>query len=124
MSYIVTVDLWGPVTGCELLVDAPREETYALTRERVHERLCQCLPEAEVVWAGLRRDERLEREAWRQGRRLTVTINLAVERDSLDETYIHWLRVWIEAQVAEAMLELLNPMRVDDVSVLRPWEFF
>lgn len=120
MSYLVTVDLWGPETGCELIASAQPEEVFESVCERAQPRLSVSLPGAVVVWVTLARTERELDGLICSGYRLSVTIRLARQMETLDVADEIWLENWIESEVAVSLLELINPMRVDGVKVMRP----
>lgn len=122
MTYVATVDLWCPNTGCELDADAAPAQIFDTVCGLLREKLRLSVPSATLVWAALRRDTRLEYGRPRAGYSLTVTMSVALDSDIVDGLYLRWLRGWLEAQVSVALLELINPMRVEDVTVLRPWD--
>jgi hypothetical protein len=94
-----------------------------MVEARVGERLYPAMSGARVAWVVLKRERPWECTGRRSGYTLTIIITLAREPNSLNEVYTRWLRGWVESLVASSLLELVNPMCVNDVSLLRPWDF-
>lgn len=122
MSDLVIVKLWGPETGCELDISAQPEEIYVMVSERVRDHLRSSMPEAVVVWVALAEEARMEDGALVPGYALEVTIRVGGRVDPQDNEGEDWLSGWLESHVSVALLELINPMTIDQVNVTRPDE--
>ncbi len=120
MPYLVTVEIWGPETGCELELDMLAREAEEATRLCAERGLHASLPGASVTHVAVAREARKEGERLRPGYRVALTISAPEPLSRLSESGERWLRFWVESEVSVALLELINPMTVDAVSVTPP----
>ncbi len=117
MSYLVTLEIWGPETGSELGAGAMAGDAEEAVRACASRVLDHSLPGASVTRVVVSVEEREWNGRARLGHHVTVVIQ-APEPPGLDgERDGRWLRFWIESEVSVALLELINPMRVEGVSV-------
>jgi hypothetical protein len=117
MPYLVNVEIWGPETGCELELDGRASEARDAVRACARRGLQARLPEASVTDVVVGRQERWWDGRMRPGYRVAVTISAprAPERDRQPDE--RRLPIWVESDVCAALLELINPLSVERVSV-------
>jgi hypothetical protein len=112
----VMVRIWGPAKGSELELATRAGEAEIEARACALRGLSDSLPCARVIESAVTREARIE-----DGRALPgYLVSLTIETRA--PTWpggggVEWLQLWIESEVSVALLELLNPMVVDGVSV-------
>ena len=117
MSYLAMVEIWGPKVGSELELETRAEEAEKEVSACALRGLHPSLPEASVLWAAVSEEERECNGRMCPGHRVTVAIIVPEPLDQDGERDGRWLRFWVESEVSVALLELINPMTVDRVSV-------
>ena len=117
MSYLALVEIWGPKAGSELELGAQASEAEDAVSACALRGIHSSHPEASVLWAAVSEEEREWNGRMRSGHRVTVAIAVPEPLDQDGERDGNWLRFWIESEVSVALLELINPMTVDKVSV-------
>ncbi len=117
MSYLAMVEIWGPKEGSELALETRASEAEDVVSACALRGIQPSYPEASVLWAAVSGEEREWNGRMRSGHRVTVAIAVPEPLDHDGERDGRWLRFWIESEVSVALLELINPMTVDRVSV-------
>lgn len=120
MSYLVTAHLWGPETGCELIASSQPEDVFDAVCARAQPRLSVSVPGAMIVWVALARKNGDHDGRAVPGYRVSVTVRLGRDMETLDDAALTWARSWIESEVSVALLELINPLTVEGVHVTTP----
>ncbi|HEX9037443.1 MAG TPA: hypothetical protein VF808_10680 [Ktedonobacterales bacterium] len=111
------VEIWGPAKGSELELGGRASEAAIETRTCAERGLRRRLPHAAVIRSSVARVSRVRGRATVPGYLVSLVIE-APERDWLGLGFDSAaLCLCVEAEVAVALLELLNPMVVDGVSV-------
>ncbi len=117
MSYLAIVEVSGHKTGSELELETRADEAKEAVRDLALRGLQPSLPEASVVWVEVTKVERAWNGRVCSGHHVTVAIEVPEPLDQGGERDERWLRFWIESEVSVALLELINPITVEEVSV-------
>lgn len=116
MAHELIVAIWGPAKGSELELATRASEAAIEARDCAWRGLRADLPDAEVLASTVARETRGEAGQEVPGFLITLTVaaSLPAWRSAGD---LAWLCLRVESDVSVALLELLNPMRVDGVRV-------
>ena len=113
----VDIAIWGPAHGSELEVATRAGEAEIEARACALRGLRARLHDANITASAVARETRVEAGRALPGYRITLTV-VASTPSWRPADDVVGLGLWVESVVSVALLELLNPMRVDGVRAL------